>query len=104
METERDDLTRKNGTEQRGYIAFSIPLIIAGIVYFAVKKTVTNNSNDLGNLTKELIKTGADNRVDKMDITIENIPSFKIGGDTIFPSPTAEVSNNQKISISVKYR
>jgi len=104
METERDDLTRKNGTEQGGYIAFSIPLIIAGIVYFAVKKTVTNNSNDLGNLTKELIKTGADNRVDKMDITIENNPSFKIGGDTIFPSPTAEVSNNQKISISVKYR
>ena len=65
---------------------------------------MTNNSNDLGNLAKDIIKTGADNGVDEMNITIESTPSFKIGGDTRFSSPTAEVSNNQKMNISVKYR
>lgn len=104
METERVDLTRKNGTEQGGYIASGIFIAVGIVIYFGVKKIMTNNSNDLGNLAKDIIKTGADNGVDEMNITIESTPSFKIGGDTRFSSPTAEVSNNQKISISVKYR
>lgn len=101
----KSNLTTENGIEQDknlcAILGISI-ICIAGIFLF--KKIMTNNSNDLGNFAKDIIKTGADNGVANMEIIIESDSPLEMGGDIGVSSFKAEVGDNEKISIKVQYR
>lgn len=93
---------RKNAIKFFDKYGWAINIYVWGIR--KIFKTHEDTIKSQTKMTKELIKTGKDNGVDEMEITVDNQVGLNIGAEIEGMPISAKIGSNGKTTLKIKYK